>query len=624
MLKSSLTPSLRQSLSEYQLQQLVPPSVDACKNDGRSVGEMGPPHRTSSTMHMELSTKSCSTTQNNSISSFSKCGTKSLFSGPPPPIAASIMIRGQSSNVSAHESDFNRHVRKSERSTGFVMSDRSRIGSLSHYQRSDSVWPNLRRRQRILEDEVQQLLDFQSSGLLSGLQLDETCLSNDLDHDSDAGSSTPTGTFHSTVTSRSRMQKTLYLPPRSTQEGNIVPVRQPAKAPPLGLGTARNGLRTAIESLRELRREEKEHIVAAIMERKAALQQLDDLSSRRLGILSELTAYESDGEELLARELRELDERHSSIDQEISRLEEQLTGLRRQRQRLRDQMRDIQGKREAGLSGYRGALRDVDSELNTLMRLPPVLPLDPAVQGEGGESLHEEFSSAGGPEFLSLNVQRRRPELARAWWEAELTILEKRSLEVDGEMQALDEGSALWRDVSSLISSFESDLRQTVNGKFSSKLDPSAKSKGKAYAEEESIRHQVEIMGNVLSDLEHAMKLAESKKWNLLICAIGAELEAFREALDVLTTLLPQQKELSSSPVNTAPNGSGPVSLSLEGLSQDLDESHADESNPKFTNTAIAPTVAQNRGYSRPQSQASENEVPLEFLAEHDQKMPGS
>ncbi|KAG5951925.1 hypothetical protein E4U53_001996 [Claviceps sorghi] len=617
MLASSFNSSTGESSAEYRLQQLVPPFVHARENDQRPVNGVRPPHSTSNTMHTEQSIKSCSPTRHGFIGSFPKRNTKALFAGPPPPIAASIIGRGQPSGASADNSNYSpnstRLVQEMERSAAFVTSEQLGTGCLSQYQRPDSVWPNLRRRQRILEDDIQQLLDFQASGLVSGLQLDEVCPSSDLDDDSDTGSSTPTGTFHSTKTSRSKMHRFTHLPQPSTPQGNIVPVRQPVTARPPGLRAARNGLRIAIDSLKDLRREEKEHIVAASMERKSALQQLDDLSSRRLSILSKLTGYDSDGEEPLARELRELGERHDLVDQEISRLEEQLTELRRQRLWLRDKMRDIHGKREAGLSGYRGALRDVDSELSTLMRLPPVLPLDPAIRCEGGENLHKDLATTGGPEFLRLNLERRRPELAKTWWEAELAVLEKRSLEVNGEMKALEEGSALWGDVLSLVSSFESDLRKTVKDRPLSNLNSSARGKEKANTEEESIRSQVARMGNVLTELEQAMKLAESNRWNLLICAIGAEMEAFRVALDVLTTLLPQQNESSSSSVNTTPKSDRPA------LAR-----HGDV--PRDTSTVQTTNGTQHgdRGYDRPLSQAGENEVPLEFLAEHDQEMPTS
>ncbi|KAG5929767.1 hypothetical protein E4U42_004580 [Claviceps africana] len=626
MSASSFNLSVGESSAEYRLQQLVPPFVDVRKHDQRAASSVRP-HSTSNTMDTEQSMKSCSKTRHSFIGSSSKRNTKALFAGPPPPIAASIIVTGQSSRVPAYDSNNSptstRLVQKMGRSVGFVRSGQSRMGCLSQYQRPDSVWPGLRRRQRILEDDIQQLLNFQASGLVSGLQLDEVRSSSGLNNDSDTGSSTPTGTFHSIETPRSKMHRILYWPQRSTQHGNIVPVRQPVTARPPGLRAARNGLRLAMDSLKELRREEKEHIVAAIMERKSALQQLDDLSTRRLGILSKLTWYESDGEEPLSIELRDLGERHDLVDQQISRLEEQLAALRRQQLWLWNKMRDIHGKREAGLSGYRGALRDVDSELSTLMRLPPVLPLDPAIRCEGGENLHKDLATAGGPEFLSLDPERRRPELAKTWWEAELAVLQKRSREVDGEMQALDEGSALWSDVLSLISSFESDLRKTVKDKPFSNLNSSAGGREEADTEEESIRSQITRMGKIVTELERAMELAESNRWNLLICAIGAEMEAFRVALGVLTTLLPQQNEPSLHYVDKAPKTDGPASVSHDDVLQDLRNSHANVSNIHYSSTVQTTNGTQHeeRVYDRPQSQADENEVPLEFLAEHDQEM---
>ena len=50
-------------------------------------------------------------------------------------------------------------------------------------------------------------------------------------------------------------------------------------------------------------------------------------------------------------------------------------------------------------------------------------------------------------------------------------------------------------------------------------------------------------MGTIVRDLEGKAREAEEKRWNLLICAIGAELEAFREGegllRGVMTTLDP-------------------------------------------------------------------------------------
>ncbi|KAG5958263.1 hypothetical protein E4U58_005432 [Claviceps cyperi] len=548
--QSFLKPSPGESSEEYHLRQLSPPSIGVWKNDGRSVSYSARPRRMSRTKQDSLS---CSVRQDDFAGSLIQDEVSTLFDGPPPPISASIRAERQFSSSLAHATEFDsksdQPVRMMEGSMGSVMFDQSRAGYSSLSQRSNSAWLQLRRQQRTIENEVQQLLNLQSRGLMSGRQSGELDLSMGLNKDSDPGISTPNETFHSKVASISNSPRTSHLLPRATVRGNVVPVAQSAKSRPPGLRGIRNGLRTAMESLRELCREEKAHIVAAIKERKSALQLLHDLACRRSVILSELTTFDSDEEEPLARELRELSERHNTVDHEISRLEEQLMGLRMQRLWLRDKMRDIRGKREACLSGRRGALRDVDLELSTLIRLPPVLPLDPAIQAECDESLLRDL--AGGQEFMRLGSVHRNSELARHWWEAELAVLEKRSLQVDKDQQALDEGSALWANVFALVSSFENDLRDAMKGNPSSKSISSLKGKEKIYTGKEGISIQFTNMCNALTELEQAMKLAESNRWNLLICAIGAELEIFREAVGVFNTFLPQRKENSPSFENT-------------------------------------------------------------------------
>ncbi|KAG6187108.1 hypothetical protein E4U36_008389 [Claviceps purpurea] len=546
--RTFLKPSPGESPEEYHLQQLSPPSIGVWKNDGRSVSYSARPHQMSRTKQSEQNSLSCSVRQDDFAGSLIQGKASTLFDGPPPPISSSIRAEEQFSSSLAYATEFDSEsdqlVRMMEGSTGSVMFNQSRAEYSSLSQRSNSAWLQLRRRQRTLENEVQQLLNLQSRRLM----LDP---SMDLNKNSETGISTPNETFHSQVASISNSPRTSYLLPRAMVRGNVVPVAQSAKSRPPGLRAIRNGLRTAMESLKELCREEKAHIVAAIKERKLALQHLHDLACRRSVILSELTTFDSDSEEPLARELGELSERYNTVDHEISRLEEQLTGLRRQRLWLRDKMRDIRGRREACLSGRRSALRDVDLELNTLIRLPPVLPLDPAIQAECDESLLRDLTPAGGQEFMRLGFEHRNSELAKHWWEAELAVLEKRSLQVDKDQQALDEGSALLANVFALVSSFESNLRDAMKGNPSFKSISYPKGKEETCTEREGISIQFTNMCNALTELEQAMELAESNRWNLLICAIGAELEIFREALSVFNTFLPQQKEDSPSFENT-------------------------------------------------------------------------
>jgi hypothetical protein len=61
--------------------------------------------------------------------------------------------------------------------------------------------------------------------------------------------------------------------------------------------------------------------------------------------------------------------------------------------------------------------------------------------------------------------------------------------------------------------------------------------------EVQDLKRQLNKMGTIVRDLERKAREAEEKGWNLLICAIGAELEAFREGeglfRGVVTTLDP-------------------------------------------------------------------------------------
>jgi hypothetical protein len=378
----------------------------------------------------------------------------------------------------------------------------------------------------------------------------------------------------------------------------------------------------------ELRQEETQQIDMATVERRRVMKQLNKLASRRLGIQSELAAFDSDNEEPLGKQLRELESRYNSVDEEISLLEEKLRGLRNQRRWLKDKMEDVQGKRDAGLSGFRGALRDVDSELSHLVRRPPIQPLDPAVFDRSDGALGEQAASSGGVEFLQLIPERRTPEMAKSWWEAELEILEKRRTQVSEERKALEEGAVVWDHVIALVSDFESELRRVLQGGTPSTAQSSTKGKEKALSANDLILAQLQSMNAVLGELEEAMRQAEDHSWNLLICAIGAELEAFRKAQEVLHELLSvpdlerEDEEKDMSGTAGAHHGadlSAPACEETGGdVPQDLLVSRPDELDrsglEKWTEDGAE---ILDLGRDRPQSQDSENEVPLEFLAEH-------
>ncbi|KAH0489509.1 hypothetical protein TgHK011_009935 [Trichoderma gracile] len=474
---------------------------------------------------------------------------------------------------------------------------------------SDSVWRGLRRQEKALEKEVQLLLDQQAAALAAG-----TGNEND---ESSTGSSTPTSTFYSTKSSKSKMNNSLYVPPRATRDGNVVPIRQPANDKPPGLRSTRGALRELITSMTRLKEDEHAHLDDAMMQRQDALNYLDRLGSRKTGIQAELDDLTENGDEPLARELRDLSTQHDTLGKEIRLLEEKLAAMRIEHRTLEERIDDIKNKREAGLSGYYGALRDVTNEANAFVQHPPIQPLDEDLLWQGGEADGDPAAS-GGREFMRLIPERRTLEMAKSWWTAEMTVLKRCKERIDADRQALEEGGRVWDKVTQLVSTFEADLRQAMQGgaTTSSSSTSSPKGKDKVPSQEDILSDQLSRMKHVIEELEDQLKQAEEKRWNLLICAIGAELEAFKEAYNVLNSLLHPPEKRPPGEGGDAPNGKETEPehrlATQKEVSHAGDEESDNEVPPDFLggerDASDEHAIADN---------SSENEVPPEFLVEH-------
>jgi hypothetical protein len=364
-------------------------------------------------------------------------------------------------------------------------------------------------------------------------------------------------------------------------------------------------------ALVELKQEEDLHIDAALSERRQALINLSRLATRRHDVSSELQTFEEDGEEPLGKELRELGTKYDSLTHEIRQLEEKLVAFRNHRRSVRDKMQDVKSRRDAGLSGYRGALRDVESELDSIMRHPPIQPLDPEIFSQV-DSAEGDAETPGGMEFIRLIPERRTTDMAKSWWEAEIVALENRRRQIGNDTKALEEGAAIWRDVMSLVTSFESSLRQLMK---TGVANTTTKGKEKVPSQEDIIRDQLPRMDSVIEQLEKHVEAAEDKGWNLLICAIGAELEAFKEAQAMLKGLIDGGEEEAGDSHALVANEQETVADDAHNdesdneVPLDLLVSHTDDSSRENTQSE------QQSGMPSLRRMDSEDEVPPEFLA---------
>lgn len=629
------SPPLRQHPSEYDLSELSPRPDDALLPFGQSSS-----HRRSSSDHRSSSPSARYSDHASSAGSESKNKERLLFAGPPPPIATSAFLYRDEEDATLSRAPPQRpqhgttasFARNAFTSVSSVLFERgSSANSTIRKSRAidgqtyepDTILRNLQRRERTLQKELQRLLDAQSDGLAAGLDPTRrpvtdasAVLTGNGSNASDAGSATPTGVGMSVSSANTRHPYSRHVSFDSPYDGRsasaVIPVRQPRRKT-TGLPSARKGLAQNMSALVDLKGEEDGILTAALEKRKRALTHLKRLAGRRKGIVEELNALERDDQGSLGQELGELGREREAVSREIVEMEERLAGLRTRKRQLDGQIEDVENEREAGLSGYRNALKEVDANVLALLKRPPVKPLDLEAIGtvrrdEYGNDIEQDLGdSPGGVEFLRLPPGRRTVNMARDWWEREVKILEDRKGEVAKDTSALEEGIQVWHEAVQLVSDFEINLQKGMKGEM---LDD-GKGTSKPPSREEVMRAAVKRMSEVIAALELRLRTAELRNWNLLICAIGAELEAFREGERVLREVLGIARSDSEDQNADTDDDEGRTpqfGRSMSGKVSPVEQNGSRESNNLVD-------LQDDTGTAE-----SDNEVPLDLLVAHEEE----
>ncbi|PON30928.1 hypothetical protein TGAM01_v200348 [Trichoderma gamsii] len=603
--------------SEHQLSTLNPRPDDASSANGGLPKAWQDQGEEPSTSH-RLSPNSSRGNASMAMSSFNM-KPQPMFAGPPPPISASMLIMKDPIRVDPAAGRSVRYRNTPHTLLGGSPTEANSL-LLEHRrqeieQNSDSVWRGFVSQEKAQEKEVQVLLDQQAVALVAGSGIE-----NDA---SSTGSSTPTGSFFSAPGYQQRAALSLYIPPRTTRDGNVVPTRQPANDRPQGLKATRESMRKLIASMTSLKHDQSAYIDEALDKRIKALKHLKKLSIKRARLEAEIKSLADNSDEPLAREFTVIDTEHHVLGEEIQLLEAKLSRMRTRHRLLKERMDDIRNKREAGLSGYYGALNELTAEAVAYIRHPTIQPLDPdflsGSQAEGGPT------TSGGAEFMQLIPERRTPQLAASWWTAEIEILERRKDYTERYCQALEEGGQVWDKVTQLVSKFESDFRQATK---SGTGTPSVKGKEKAPSVEGVISDQLLRMEQVLGELKEYMRQSEQQNWTLLICAIGAELEAFENGYKALKSMAnpPKQPPPPSDDEDASTDVDEPSGPSRQQDNHPVDEESDNEVPPDLFGGPQPDhhedgddkhISADNTDGGTLRRYDSENEVPPEFLVEH-------
>ena len=370
-----------------------------------------------------------------------------------------------------------------------------------HYD--DPMLP-INRTAKSLQRHIQKLLDAQAEGLLEGIE------KGDGADVSSAGSLTPTPTVSSPR-------------PRSITTPKVLPVRQPAETT-ISLRQARRGLRKAMEEFVNIKTEELTVLDVQYSSRENALAQTAAFGSKKSSLENEIKSMrEGDGASAHAEEIRQ---EAGELESTIRELEDKLLEMKAQHRRLLDQATQLENSVDSKLSSYKSSIAMADMEIRKFLRHPPI-----------SHRLSDNIVGEEVPGMYDLRPERRTLDMARDQWTSEQGVLSHRKKEVENEQQALEDGAKVWTGAVKLITAFERDLRVQMRGLV------------QASPEDGQIRTEKLLadLDALVGVLEKDLSTAETKHWNLLICALGAEVEALRQGRSILQQALGRDELDTSS-----------------------------------------------------------------------------
>ncbi|KAL9091168.1 MAG: hypothetical protein Q9159_001585 [Coniocarpon cinnabarinum] len=228
----------------------------------------------------------------------------------------------------------------------------------------------------------------------------------------------------------------------------------------------------------------------------------------------------------LSKEIESLTVEDGHLEQQIFALNERLMQLRHRQQAVRARISKLKNSKASEQSSYETALAAVEKEVSSFLRMPLPEVL-----------LHSDNFS-----LLSTLPPKRRTldMLVDQAKQAQESLLQHEN-DVTRDHDALTNGSRLWQEAVRVIESFENHLRLAVRnpaGNASPFAELSVAPEHRVdHAGMEGPQQMLSQMHGVQQTLQGFFNEAQDHGWRLLIAAIGAELEAFKQGHDILQKL---------------------------------------------------------------------------------------
>ncbi|KAG0642586.1 hypothetical protein HOY80DRAFT_1007846 [Tuber brumale] len=236
-----------------------------------------------------------------------------------------------------------------------------------------------------------------------------------------------------------------------------------------------------MRELAEIRDKEEKAYASEVAERETLVKTMKNWRDKASLLEKEIHKIE-EGEE--GREARALREAKSEVEREIQELRIRLSKLEDHRAALKYKLEELESTVSSKTSSYQSSLVTVKQRTSNFL------------------ATHRFPSPATAIESWTL--------------EREALLAKKDQAKVEGE--ALHEGMVLWDETLSLVYSFEEKLGLLISGRRGGDIN----------------RDIMQGLEDVVEALEKKLESAENRGWKLLVCCIGAELEAFKEAKEVM------------------------------------------------------------------------------------------
>lgn len=417
----------------------------------------------------------------------------------------------------------------------------SRMTSFTSDTNHQDSFLALAREEDHLQKSLQALIDAQSEGLLAGFARDPYQQGNDA---SFTGSRTPT-----TSTS---------VGPRGSSGQNaapVTPVRQPVRRK-IGLRGARRGISRAIDELAVVKTQEGQLLATALREKEQELAIAQGLAQKQAGLEARIRGIEENAEAPRQAQGRGLDKLRAEervLAEEIREAETKLWTLQARHRKLRTEIDTLDNSIQAKLSSYRAALSLAETEAREFLK---------GNDGSGSIINGSGSTSHGGQNqsLWALPADRRTLGMADEQFREETEKLRRRAEGAETERKALEEGALVWREVVKEVSRVETMLRAemvqddappsppppqpfpsphlsshpsmsvsipTPSSTTSTLKTPSSPLAPPSTNPKTSNPTLIlQQMRTATAALETHLRRAERKGWALLVCTVGAELEA--------------------------------------------------------------------------------------------------